>query len=145
MASTTGDRIGGYDTAGTMVAPEQSGWVVFSGLMLLFSGIWIAFEGVFAFFRSTWFVGSAVFGSLWIWSLAWMAFGVLLIAAGGAVMAGRTWARWFGIVVVGLAALLHMLTFATYPWWSAVMIAIDVLILFGLAARWNKAEGAPTA
>jgi hypothetical protein len=125
------------------MAVPQNGWVLFSGLMLLFSGIWIAFEGIFAFFRSTWFVGSAVFGSLWIWAVAWVAFGVLLIAAGSAVMGGRTWGRWFGIVVVTLALLLHMLSFATYPWWSAVMIAIDVLILFGLAARWQRSEGAP--
>jgi len=143
MASTTGDVRGGYDaTTGAMVVP-QSGWVLFAGIMMLFSGIWIAFEGVFAFFRSTWFIGSAVFGSLWIWALAWLVFGVLLIAASGAVMSGRSWGRWFGIVVVSLAALLHMLSFATYPWWSATMIAIDVLILFGLAARWNKGEGAP--
>jgi hypothetical protein len=143
MASTTGDMRGGYDTnAGTMVL-SQSGWVVFAGLMLFFSGIWIGFDGVFAFFRSTWFIGSPVFGSLWAWSLAWIAFGVLLIAAGAAVMSGRTWARWFGIVIVSLSALLQMATFATYPWWSAVMITIDILVLFGLAARWQREEGAP--
>jgi hypothetical protein len=143
MSSTTSDVSRGDDiTARTMPMP-QSGWVLFAGVMLLFSGVWIAFEGVFAFFRSTWFIGSAVFGSLWIWALAWMVFGVLLIAAGSAVMAGRGWGRWFGIVVVTLAALLHMLSFATYPWWSAVMIAVDFLILFGLTARWNRSEGAP--
>jgi hypothetical protein len=143
MASTTGDVGGEYrDATGTMAMP-QSGWVLFSGVMLLFSGIWIAFQGVFAFFRSTWFVGSAVFGSLWIWALAWLVFGLLLIAAGSAIASGRTWARWFGIVVVSLSALINMASFATYPWWSAVMIAIDVLILFGLTARWQKSEGAP--
>jgi hypothetical protein len=142
MASTTGDVGGEYGaTAGTMEVP-QSGWVLFSGIMLLFSGIWIAFQGVFAFFRSTWFVGSAVFGDLWFWALVWMGFGLLLIAAGSAVMSGRSWGRWFGIVVVALAAFVHMLSFATYPWWSAVMIAIDVLVLFGLTARWQRGVGA---
>lgn len=141
MASTTGD-VSAYDTTDGSVVMVQSGWVMFAGIMLLFSGIWIAFEGIFAFFRSTWFIGSAVFGSLWIWALAWLVFGLLLIGAGSAVMSGRTWGRWFGIVVVTLAMLVHMLSFATYPWWSAVMIAIDLLILFGLAARWNTREGA---
>lgn len=142
MASTTGDVTGGYDTTAGAMEVAQGGWVLFAGVMLLFSGIWIAFEGIFAFFRSTYFIGSAVFGSLWIWALAWLVFGLLLIAAGGAVMSGRSWGRWFGIVVVSLAALLHMLTFATYPWWSAVMIAVDILILFALTARWQRAEGA---
>lgn len=143
MASTTGDVRGGYDTTAGAMAMPQSGWVLFAGVMLLFNGIWIAFEGVFAFFRSGYFIGSPVFGSLWIWALAWMAFGLLMIAAASAVMSGRSWGRWFGIVVVTLAALLHMLSFATYPWWSAVMIAVDFLILFGLTARWQRAEGAP--
>jgi hypothetical protein len=142
MTSTTGDVRGGYDaTAGPMVM-QQSGWTLFSGIMLLFAGIWIAFEGVFAFFRSSWFIGSAVFGSLWIWALAWLVFGLLLIGAGSAVMSGRTWGRWFGIVVVTLAALLHMLSFATYPWWSAVMIGVDFLILYGLTVRWQPSQAA---
>jgi hypothetical protein len=142
MASTTSDVGGSYDTTVGAAAMPQSGWVQFAGIMLLFSGVWIAFEGVFAFFRSTYFIGSAVFGSLWIWALAWLVFGVLLIAAGMAVTSGQRWGRWFGIVVAGLAALLHMLSFATYPWWSAVMITVDLLVLFGLTARWQKAEGA---
>lgn len=143
MASTTGD-VSGYETTDGSIAMAQSGWVAFAGIMLLFSGIWIAFEGIFAFFRSTWFVGDPVFGALWIWAIAWLAFGVLLMAAGSAVMSGRSWGRWFGIAVVILSMLLQMGSFATYPWWSAVMISIDVLILFGLAARWSRREGAVT-
>jgi len=144
MASTTGDvGRGSYATGVGATDVPVNGWVLFSGVMLLFSGIWIMFEGIFAFFRSTWFAGSAVFGSLWIWAIVWVAFGVLLIAAGTAVTAGRAWGRWFGIVVVALAAIVHLLSFATYPWWSAVMIAIDVLILYGLTARWQQSEGAP--
>src|SRR5204863_1833403 len=95
MASTTGD-VSDYDTTQGSLAMPQSGWVLFSGIMLLFSGVWIAFEGFFAFFRSTYFIGSAVFGPLWIWALAWLGFGLLLIAAGGAVTSGRNWGRWFG-------------------------------------------------
>jgi hypothetical protein len=144
MASTTGDvRGGGYDSAASSMVIPQNGWVLFSGILMLFSGVWIAFEGIFAFFRSTWFAGNLVFGSMWIWALAWLVFGILLMAAGSAVLSGRTWGRWFGIVVVSLAALLHMLSFSTYPWWSAVMITVDFLVLFGLTARWQKDEGAP--
>jgi hypothetical protein len=143
MASTTGDVGGRYDAAAGTVAMAPTGWVFFSGIMMLFSGIWIGFEGLFALFRSTWFIGSAAFGSLWIWAVAWMVFGVLLLAAGSAVISGQSWGRWFGIVVVLLAAWQHMLSFATYPWWSATMIIIDVLVLFGLTARWQKSEGAP--
>lgn len=144
MASTTGNVGGDYRVASGMAADmAQSGWVLFSGLMLLFSGMWVTFQGIFAFFRSTYFIGRPVFGDLWIWALAWLVFGLLLMGAGAAVTAGRSWGRWFGIVVVILALLVHMGSFATYPWWSAVMITVDILILFGLTARWQKTEGAP--
>ncbi len=141
MSTRTGEMGGTYDRAAA-IAERQNGWVQFSGLMLVFSGIWIAFEGFIAFFRSTYFIGGAVFGALWIWALVWLGFGLLLLAAGGAVMSGRSWGRWFGIVVVLLAMLMHMLSFATYPWWSAVMIAIDVLVLYGLTARWPAVQPA---
>lgn len=142
MASdTTGHASGSYDHAAGPIAMLQGGWVLFSGLMLLFSGFWVVFEGIFAFVRSTWYIGSPVYGSLWVWALLWLVFGILMMAAGGAVTIGRSWGRWFGIVVVLLAALVHMASFAAYPWWSAVMIAIDVLVLFGLTARWNVSEG----
>src|SRR2546430_14073584 len=89
MASTTGDMRGGYDASTSTMLVSQSGWVVFAALMLLFSGIWIAVEGIIAFFRSAWYIGNPVFGSLWLWSIAWLGFGVLLVAAGTAVMSGQ--------------------------------------------------------
>jgi hypothetical protein len=143
MASTTGDVSGGYDTMAGPIAELQGGWVLFSGLMLLFSGVWVVLEGIFAFVRTSWFIDNAVYGPLWIWALLWLALGMLLMAAGGAVAIGRSWGRWFGIVVVLLAALVHMASFATYPWWSAAMVAVDVLMLFGLTARWRPAAAAP--
>jgi hypothetical protein len=114
------------------------GWQLFAGLMMLFAGIWNLFEGFFALFRSSYFIGKAAFGDLWLWALLWMLFGILQVAAGYAIMSGRTWGRWFGIIVVGLSALVTMLTIATYPFWALVMLAIDFAILYGLTAHWQR-------
>jgi hypothetical protein len=136
MTSTTGDMRAGQATEAMDMVPD--GWVLFAGTMILFTGFWNAFEGFFAFFRSTWFIGSPVFGSLWIWAVAWLAFGILGIAAGGAILGGQSWGRWFGIVVVSLNAFLHLLAISTYPWWSVVIVAIDVLILYALTVHWKR-------
>jgi len=137
MTSATGDV---RDTSGQMTDTMEmpDGWVLFAAIMILFSGLWNAIEGFFGFFRAAYFIGSPVFGDLWIWSLLWLAFGVLGIAAGGAILAGQGWGRWFGIVVVILNLFLQLMVIGTYPWWSLVIIAIDVLILFGLTVHWNR-------
>lgn len=138
MDRTAGGMRSGAGTAAyAEVVPD--GWLTFAALMLLFTGIWNTFEGIFAFFRSSYFIGSAVFGSLWIWALLWTAFGILLIAAGGAVLSGRMWARWVGIVIASLSGFVHLLAIGTYPWWSIVMIAIDVLVIYALAVHWRGA------
>lgn len=138
MASTTGDVRGRVDRTVDTMPMAQDGWVLFAALMILFAGFWNAFEGVLAFFRSTYFIGSAAFGSLWIWALLWIAFGVVQIAAAGAILSGQSWGRWFGIVTVTLAAFLNLLTIGTYPWWSAVMVSVDIIILYALTARWQR-------
>jgi hypothetical protein len=114
------------------------GWQLFAAFMILFDGLWNLFEGFFAFFRSSYFIGRAAFGDLWLWAIVWMLFGVLQIAAGYAIMSSRSWGRWFGIIVVGLSALVAMVTIGTYPFWALVMLAIDFAILYGLTARWRR-------
>jgi hypothetical protein len=136
QASNVGDS---YITdAGVGAGAIPDGWQLFAGSMILFAGIWNLLEGLFAFVRSSVFIGRAVFGDLWFWALLWILFGLLQVTAGYAIMSGRTWARWFGIIVIGLSALLTMLTIATYPFWALVMLAIDFAILYGLTARWQR-------
>jgi hypothetical protein len=117
---------------------EQDPWLLFAGLMILFTGIWNLIEGFVASFRSAYFIGSPVFGSLWIWALAWMGIGLLELAAGAGILAGRTWARWFGIAVVGVSAIADMLAIGTYPWWALFVLSVDVVILYALTVRWRR-------
>jgi len=60
--------------------------------------------------------------------------GVLqLLAAIGVLMANQV-ARWFAVAVIGLNALDHMFFLPSYPFWSLVIIALDVVALYGLCA-----------
>ena len=117
----------------------SDGWLIFAGLVIVFAGIWNVCEGVIALFRSTYFIGRAVYGDLWFWAIVWIAVAALEIAAGYAIMAGRSWARWFGIVVVGLSALAQLLAIGAYPFWSLFMLAVDLLILYALTVHWRAA------
>ena len=116
----------------------DSGWMLFAGVMILISGMFNAFGGLVGFFRSTYFVGHPVWGDLWIWALLWLAFGVLEIAAAFSILAGQSWARWFGIVLVSVNAFLNFFTIGIYPWWALTIIAIDMLVLWGLTVGWRQ-------
>ena len=54
-----------------------------------------------------------------------------LLAAAG-VVAGNQLARWFGVAVLGLNAIDQMFFIPAYPFWSLMIIAVDVVALYGL-------------
>ncbi|MBR8742603.1 hypothetical protein [Nocardiopsis sp. MG754419] len=75
------------------------------------------------------------------WGLLLGVWGVLMIAAGAAVLSGRTWARVFGIILASVNALAQLAFLIAMPLWSAIVIAIDILVIYGLTAGWPSAVG----
>ncbi len=120
--------------AGTQ--PEGLGWVLFSAITLAFVGVWGIIEGILAISSSKVFVASAVFvfSGLNTWGWIVLVLGVLCVLAAFSLMAGSELARWFGITVAGVNALGQLMLVNANPWWSMAIFAIDVLIIYGLAA-----------
>ena len=65
-----------------------------------------------------------------------------LALAGLAVAAGKTWARWFAIAAVFVNVIAQIGFLPAYPLWSAIMIGLDVVVIFALTARWDEARAA---
>ncbi len=128
------DQMGGY---GYDYDYGGSGWMAFAGLMIFFTGLWNAVEGFIGLFRSAYFTGTPIVGTLLFWSCVWIAIGILEMSAAYAIFSGRSWARWFGIVLVAASALIHMASIPLYPWWSMFIVAFDALIIYGLAVHWR--------
>ena len=53
-------------------------------------------------------------------------------------MAGNQLARWFGVAVIGLSAIDMMFFLAAYPFWALMIIAVDVVALWGLCAYGSR-------
>ena len=47
-------------------------------------------------------------------------------------------ARWFAVAVVGLNAIAQMSFIPAYPFWSLMIIAVDVAALWGLCAYGSR-------
>jgi len=118
------------------------GLVLFAGVLLLVAGFWNMIYGIAAIANSHVFAANAhyVFGDLRSWGWITLIFAILLLVAGGGVMAGNQLARWFGVVVVGLNAINQMFFIPAYPFWSLTIIAMDVVALYGLCAYGSRAN-----
>ena len=128
-----------------MNSRSMAGWIGFAGTLMLIIGSIDFFQGLIALFEDEYFVVTrsgflAVDLTAWGWIM--VIWGVLLVLAGLGLLAGQQWARWFAIVVVSLnvIAQLGFLGNSQYPLWSLTVIALNVIVLYALTARWRESE-----
>ena len=125
-------------------APERSykgaGWVLFAAIMLVMGAVLSIIWGIAAVSSSHFFVAGAAYilSDLNTWGWIMMGFGVLEALAAVSVWRGGEFGRWFGIIAAGLGGLAAMMSIPAYPFWALALLAIDVLIIYGLAAYGGK-------
>ena len=116
------------------------GLVLFAGSLLLVVGFWNLIYGISALAKASFFVANAryVIGDLRTWGWVTLIFAALQIVAGVGVMAGNQVARWAGVALVGLNAVSQMFFIPAYPFWSLIIIAMDIVALYGLCAYGSR-------
>jgi hypothetical protein len=119
---------------------KGAGWVLFATIMLLIGACLSIIWGIAAVSSSHFFVAGAsyILSGLNTWGWIVMGFGVVEALAALSVWRGGEFGRWFGIAVAGFAAVAAMLSIPAYPLWSLALVAIDVLVIYGLAAYGGK-------
>jgi hypothetical protein len=116
------------------------GLVLFATVLLFVVGCFNLIYGIAAIAKSHVFVANAhyVFGSLRTWGWITLILGAVQLLAAGGVLAGNQLARWFAVAVVGLNAIDQMFFIPAYPFWSLMIIAVDVVALYGLCAYGSR-------
>ena len=76
------------------------------------------------------------------WGWIMLIWGVVLMFAGSALLAGRSWARWFTIVVGSLNFIIQLgfVGSSEYTLWALTVLAMNVLVLYALIVRWENVE-----
>jgi hypothetical protein len=129
-----------YRSAGR--AQETSGWAVgftlFAAMMMILAGAFQAFAGLVAIFENEFYVATRNYlfefdATSWGW--IHLLVGLLVVLAGFAVLSGRTWGRVVGIALAMLSALANFLFIPYYPFWALTVIALDVFVIWALAAH----------
>ena len=113
-----------------------SGWITFAGVVIMVAAIMNIIDGIAAISRSSFFANDAryIFSDLRTWGWIILGLGVLQMVIGFGIWAGNQLARWAGIAVVSLNAIAQLLFIPAYPFWSLSIFALDVMVLYGLAA-----------
>jgi hypothetical protein len=116
------------------------GLIFFASILLLVAGFFNMIYGIAAIAQSHVFTANAhyVFGNLRAWGWITLIIAILQLVAGGGVLAGNQWARWFGVAVVGLSAIDMMFFIPAYPFWALTIIAVDVIALYGLCVYGSR-------
>jgi hypothetical protein len=114
---------------------EGAGWLVFAATMLGLAGIMSVLDGIVGLAKSKFYFAGATYvvSDVRTWGWVVLLVGIVLILAAGGVLARSGFSRWFGIFAAGLSAISQFAWMQVYPFWSLVVVALDVMVIYALA------------
>jgi hypothetical protein len=121
-----------------------TGWVVFASIMLAVVGMVNVVQGLVALLDETYFVvrsgSELLLGDFTLWGIVLLVWGSAQIAAGMGLNTGHGWARMVAVALCAVGIVVQTAFLAAYPLWSLMIIALNVVVLFALTARWDEAR-----
>ena len=123
-----------YDTE-----PPVSGWAVggitFAAILMVMVGTFQALEGLAAIIDDQFYVVTKNYAfdlDVTAWGWIHLLLGIVIVLVGLGLFARQTWAGITAIALALLSAIANFFFVAYYPWWSLLVIAIDVWIIWAL-------------
>jgi hypothetical protein len=125
------------------VSPWAHGIAVFAGVALIIGGAFQALEGLAAVVNDKWLVvrPEYIFAfDLTVWGVIHLLVGLALLVIGVSLLRGQTWARVAGMIVAVISAIMNFVFLPFSPLWAIMIIAVDMLIIWALAAYLRQPE-----
>jgi hypothetical protein len=125
-----------------ITSPWATGPILFSGGMLVITGVLQIFIGVTALIHDKVYAETPRYlfaFDLTAWGWIQLIAAVAAIGAGYGALRGLTWARMVGILVAGISMVAEFAYIPYFPVWSVLVIAVDVVIIWGLASYDTRA------
>jgi hypothetical protein len=132
-ASSSTSRRAAQETPGWAV-----GFILFAAVMMIMVGVFQAIQGLVGIFENEFYVSTRNYifqldATTWGWTH--LLLGLLVAFAGYGLLSGKTWARTVAITLVVLSAIANFLFIPYYPFWSLLVIALDVFVIWAIAAH----------
>lgn len=127
--------------------PEPTGWAgvaVFGALMMIMLGIFQAITGLVAIFDDGYYLvgpsGLVVNVDYTAWGWLHLAIGAIALIAGFGLLSGAFWGRVLGVGVAVVSAIVNFAFIAAFPIWSIMIITLDVLVIYAIAAHGRELQ-----
>jgi hypothetical protein len=124
-------RASGYEQPSKWV-----GRVVFAAFMMILLGCFHAFQGFLALFDDQKYLvtdsGLVVPVDYRTWGWVHLIGGIIVAVVGMSLFAGWMWARIVAVIAAMASAIVNIAFLSAYPIWSAIMITLDILIIWAI-------------
>lgn len=132
------------ETQAPATTSTPSGWSTFAAIMMMIAGVinglwgWAALRDANAWGDYRPIADATFMGPLEFWGWAAIFWSALLIIGSFLLFKGSETGRVMGISLATLSAVLMIFVLPTFPLLAVAGLAIDVLIIYGLAVRWEQ-------
>ena len=115
-------------------------WVLLGGILLVLVGSVHLGIGLVALLRPE-ILGTGRLHLLLPWlgeaALAWIhiVLGVVTVVVGVGLIRGLTWARVGGILLACVSILINFVVLGVHPVWSVVVLVLDMIVIYAVAAH----------
>jgi hypothetical protein len=122
------------------------GFTAFAAFMMMLIGSFQIAIGVVAVFNQDFYVSTPnyVFAfDVGVWGWIHLLWGIVVLAAGIAVLRGSVWAATLGSVIAAISAVQAFLFLPYEPFWSIIVIALSVMVIWALTTGLPDYVGDP--
>ncbi|MGY2009730.1 DUF7144 family membrane protein [Nocardia gipuzkoensis] len=113
-----------------------AGTSIGAAIILITVGLLQLFQGISAVAEDEVFVTGVEYVykfDFTTWGWIHIVLGALLMVIGFALFTGAGWARVSAIVIAAISILANFLWLPYYPWWSILIIALDIVVIWAVA------------
>jgi hypothetical protein len=127
----------------TRASRLATGFITFAGVLMIMVGGFQSLVGLVAVLQDDFYVATDNYileldPTAWGW--IHLIVGVVVVLAGFGILAGQTWGRVVGVVLAMISALTNFAFIPFYPFWSILIIALNVFVIWALLAHGGDYE-----
>ncbi|WP_024800596.1 hypothetical protein [Nocardia sp. BMG51109] len=113
-----------------------AGTSIGAAALLITVGLLSLFQGISAVVKDDLFVVGVDYVykfDITTWGWIHIVLGVVLVICALGLLTGTTWGRVAAIGIAALSILANFLWLPYYPWWSVLVIALDIVVIWAVA------------
>ena len=128
-------------------ATTLPGWLTFSGTLLAIGGVFGIIDGIAMVSNSKIFVQGTeyMFGNLNSWGWTFIIIGAIQVIVAAGVFAASRLAILTGVFLASIYLIAELIAAAHFPLWSLILIALQIMIIYGLIHGSSELEEQSTS